>query len=134
MTIYLPRQNSLAITDFLVTELKNGLAITSVFSRFKYMDEINDFPSVCLHTNLNTKIFDQTNEYGGYLTINIRCYVHNEDAIGECDTLLQNIEEIIHELNNRELFEDIRIKSIDSDEGLVTPFGIADIVLEVRYS
>ena len=59
---------------------------------------------------------------------------HNEDAIGECDTLLQNIEEIIHELNNRELFEDIRIKSIDSDEGLVTPFGIADIVLEVRYS
>tara|TARA_R110000868_G_scaffold387886_3_gene656606 strand:+ start:2018 stop:2473 length:456 start_codon:yes stop_codon:yes gene_type:complete len=121
------------ITQFIANKLKEGLAGNNVFTRFKYMDEINDFPTICIHANLDNKIFNQTNTFGGYLTVNLRCYVHNEDAIGDCDMLLQNIEEIINSLFEPSLFEDIRIRSIDSDEGLVTPFGIADMTLEILY-
>ena len=133
MVVRIPRQNETAIITFLLTTLKTKLSIVNVFKRFKYIDEINDFPSVCLYVSSDLKYLEQTAEYGGYLYISLRGYVKSEDTVGTCDTLVQDIEEAINTITDETIFEGIRISTIRTDEGLFSPFGIIDIGLEVLY-
>ena len=75
--------------------------------------------------------------------MSIRGYVSNEeDAQEELSLLLEDIERIIDE-NDVLVYDDsvspnlqttsITIQSITTDEGVIQPLGIGEIVVEVRY-
>jgi hypothetical protein len=83
---------------------------------------------------------------GGYkdrfLTVTIRVYVQEENAVFAIEKLFEDIETVL-EQNSRLEYKDldsqtqyvqqITIVSIDSDEGALEPLGVGEIICEVRY-
>jgi len=121
----------------------NTNVFDNVDSKLKFLDEIQQFPKVCVVAG------DETREYlpDGYkwrfLTLTIRAYVHNEtDAQEELALLLEDIERLVDE-NDALVYDDsvdpnqsttsLTIESIGTDEGVIAPLGIGEMVVEVRY-
>ena len=84
--------------------------------------------------------------YGGgqkwrFLTITIRAYVNAEDPIEELEELLEDLETVIDSSNNltyKQLGTDagiiqLTVLSIDTDEGVLAPLGIGEMIIEARY-
>ena len=139
-----------AIVDALVVKLKQinqtGDFLTDVFDnvhpRLKFWDEVDTFPA--LHLNAGS----ETREYQGgvykdrFLNLTIRCYVKETDAVDALDKLLEDVETVV-EANGRLAYidkqgvtqhtHDIVIISIETDEGVLEPFGVGEVLLQVRY-
>jgi len=121
------------IISNLVTNLKNVGGFTNVFPHFKFIDQINDFPTICIHIAEDDRNHLESTTLGGDLIVSIRGYVYKEDSIGACDTLIQDIETVISQISYPGYQEDIRVISVDSDEGLYEPHGIVDMRLSIMY-
>jgi hypothetical protein len=143
----------MAIVNALVDKLKaidgNGGFHTNLFNnvhpRLKFWDEVTEFPA--LHLNAG----NETREYqgGGYrdrfLTVTVRCYVNEEDAVEALEKLLEDVETVIEDNSRLEYIDNqqptgntqythqISIINIDTDEGVLEPLGVGEILLEVRY-
>ena len=72
----------------------------------------------------------------------IRVYVQEEDAVDALDKLLEDIETVIEENSalsytdrqgNSQTTQQITIVSIDTDEGVLEPLGVGEVLIEVRY-
>ena len=115
----------------------------NVSSKMKFLDEIEQYPKVCVVAG------DEEREYqpGGFkwrfLQVTIRAYVHNEeDAQEELALLLEDIEKIIDE-NDALVYDDsvspneattsMTIETLTTDEGVVQPLGIGEMSIIVRY-
>ena len=70
------------------------------------------------------------------LDVTIRAYVYGEDnSQSLADDLIQDIEHVIYSLgdNPDKGVQDIIIDSITVDEGLVEPYGLAEVILQIAY-
>ena len=138
------------ITELLVSELKkiNGSVSTFTASytynldisnncsrRMKFLDEINDFPAVCVNAGTEATIFDTSGLTSGELNITIRSYVRAENPITTAESLADDIEHIVYNLGDRSDIGmlDMTIEGVSTDEGLVAPFGILEIDILARY-
>ena len=146
--IYTTRR--LAIVEAIVEKLKGidgtNQYLTNLFNqvspRLKFWDEVDEFPSV----HLNAGAENRTYQAGGYkdrfLSITLRCYVNEEDAVIALEKLLEDVETVLEE-NSRLMYTDrtgnsqytqqITIVSIDTDEGVLEPYGVGEMTIEVRY-
>jgi hypothetical protein len=138
------------ITELLVTELKkiNGAISTfdpsytynhnvsnNVFRRMKFLDEINDFPTVCITAGTENRVYNTFGVTIGELDLAIRSYLKAESPIPAAENLAEDIEHIVYNLGDRSDIGvlDITIDSISTDEGLVAPFGILEVSILARY-
>lgn len=112
------------------------------YPKLKFWDEVQDFPCVYLHPGSETREYLPSAFTWGMLNVCIKVYVRSEDAAQEqLEQLLDDLELCID--NNRVLKYDvdnnletteILIQSITTDEGLLAPYGVGEINLEVRYA
>lgn len=138
------------ITELLVSELKkiNGSVSTfdasytynldisnNCFRRMKFLDEINDFPTVCVNAGTEARIYDTSGLTTGELNITIRSYVRAENPITTAESLADDIEHVVYNLGDRSDIGmlDMTIEGVSTDEGLVAPFGILEIDILARY-
>lgn len=140
----------LAIIDALVTKLKviNGTGAfrtelnDNVFPRLKFWDEVEEFPAVHLNAGSERRDYQGGGYKDRYLTVTIRCYVNEEDAVKALEGLLEDVETVLED-NSRLAYTDrlgatnytqqITILSVDTDEGVLEPLGVGEIICEVRY-
>ena len=140
----------LGIIQALVGKLKqidgNGDFNTDIYgnvsSRLKFWDEVNEFPSIHLNAGSETRTYQANGFKDRFLSVTVRVYVQAEDAVEALEELLEDIETVI-EANSRLEYRDrrgvdnfthqISIISIDTDEGVLEPLGVGEILLEVRY-
>jgi hypothetical protein len=145
---YTTRRQS--IVNALVTQLKTingtGNFLTNVNNnvspRLKFWDEVEDFPAVHLNAGSETREYQGAGYKDRFLSITIRCYVNEEDAVDALDKLIEDIETVIED-NSHLTYTDrqgasqstqqITIVSIDTDEGVLEPLGVGEILVEVRY-
>ena len=138
------------IVDALVTQLKTingqGAFLTdvgnNVHPRMKFWDEIEEFPALHLNAGSETREYISAGVRDRYLSVTIRCYVQNDDAQEELNELMEDVETVIED-NSRLEYTDkmnivyytqqITVISIDTDEGVLEPLGVGEILLEVRY-
>lgn len=145
---YTTRRQS--IVNALVTKLQeiNGTGdyISNVFGnvypRLKFWDEVEDFPAIHLNAGSETRDYQGGGYKDRFLSVTVRIYVREEDAVDALDNLLEDVETVV-ENNSRLQYTDkqgntqythqITILSIDTDEGVLEPLGVGEMLLEVRY-
>ena len=139
------------IVDLIITELKkiNGGVSTfdssytynvnlfdNVFRAVKFLDEVNDFPALYLAAGTEIRNFESLSLTVATLDVTIRAYVYGEDnSQSLADDLLEDIEHVIYSLEDSPTkgIQDITIESITVDEGLVEPYGLAEVNLQITY-
>jgi len=140
------------IIEFIVTQLKeidgavsgfdasytyNTNVFNNVFRKLKFLDEVNDFPSIYVSAGTENRDFNSQNLTTATLDATIRIYIYGEDdAQSQVDNLLQDVEHVIYSLgdNSNRGILDITISNISTDEGLVTPYALGEIELEIFYT
>ena len=114
----------------------------NVLPKLKFWDEIEEFPAVHIATGRETREYQGAGYKDRYLSLTIRAYVKGEDAAVLLENLLEDLETVIEE-NSRLAYEtpqggtsfthDMTINSIDTDEGVLDPLGVGEILLQVHY-
>jgi len=139
-----------AIVNALVDKLKgingNGEYLTNLFNnvhpRLKFWDEIEEFPAVHLNAGSETRDYQGGGYKDRFMSVTLRCYVNSEDAVEDLDKLLEDVEVVLED-NSRLQYIDrkgvtqythqITVISIDTDEGVLEPYGVGEMTIEVRY-
>ena len=140
----------LGIVAALVNKLKDidgtGEFLTNlnenVSPRLKFWDEVEEFPAVHLNAGSETREYQTGGYKDRFLSVTLRCYVQAEDAVEALDELMEDVETILEE-NSRLRYKDrnnidqytqqITIVSLDTDEGVLEPLGVGEMLIEVRY-
>jgi len=117
-------------------------AVAEVSPRLKFWDEVEEFPAIHLNAGSETREYQGGGYKDRFLNVTVRCYVNQEDAVEALDELLEDVETVLEE-NSRFMYYDrmgleqftqqISIISIDTDEGVLDPLGVAEVLIEVRY-
>jgi hypothetical protein len=140
----------MSIVDALVTKFKgiNGNTpyrtnlYNNVQNRLLFWDEVQDFPSVHLSAGSETRDYQGGGYKDRFLTLTLRVYVQEEDALSALEVLFEDIETVLEDNsrlqytdqdNNNQYTQQITIISISSDEGALEPLGVGEIICEVRY-
>lgn len=139
-----------AIVHSLVEKLKTidgtGSYLTNVYQnvspRLKFWDEVDEFPAIHLNAGSERREYQGGGYKDRFLSITIRCYVKEEDAVEALEKLLEDVETVA-ETNARLLYLDnlgqqqythqITVVSIDTDEGVLEPYGVGEMLIEVQY-
>ena len=147
----MPVNRRTEIVQFIVTRLKEidgGVSpydsdytfvtnvFDNVFRKIKFLDEVNDFPSLYVSAGTEIRDFQSENLTVATLDVIIRAYVYGEDNSQTLsDDLAQDVEHIIYSLgdNPDKGILDITIDNITTDEGLAIPYGVAEIELSIVY-
>lgn len=139
-----------SIINALVTKLKtidgSGSFLSNVYNnvhpRLKFWDEVDEFPSIHLNAGSETREYQGGGHKDRFLSVTVRIYVQEEDAVDALDKLIEDVETVL-ENNSRLEYTDragdtqytqqITIVSIDTDEGVLEPLGVGELLIEVRY-
>lgn len=120
-----------------VADVLRAQVTPNVFEHFKWLDQINDFPTICLHieTDYKSHVEASPNVVGGDFNMIIRGYVHSEDVVGAGDELIQRIEEALDSITavTAVQIDDIHINSLEHDEGLFEPYGTVTVNVDIAY-
>jgi len=120
-----------------LTDLQNN-----VHPRLKFWDEVDQFPAIHLNPGAETREYQGGGYKDRFLSITIRCYVQEEDAQDALNILMEDVETVLEDnaqleytdkQNNTFKTQQITIISIDTDEGVLDPLGVGEILIEVRY-
>lgn len=140
----------LALVDALVAQLVSidgtNQFRTNLFNnvspRLKFWDEVEEFPAVHLSAGSETREYQSGGYKDRFLSVTLRMYVQEEDAVTALEGLIEDVETVLEE-NSRLRYTDrsgvtqyahqITVISIDTDEGVLEPYGVGEMTIEVRY-
>ncbi len=113
-----------------------------VYPFLKFWDEVDEFPAIHLNAGSETRTYQGGGYKDRFLVITIRCYVNEEGVQEALNKLMEDVETVIEE-NSRLEYSDaqnnvfstqqITLVSIDTDEGVLEPLGVGEILIEVQY-
>ena len=145
--LYTSRRSGItkALADRLAKIDGSGLyyqAVAETSPRLKFWDEVEEFPAIHLNAGSETRQYQTGGYKDRFLNVTVRCYVNQEDSVSALDELLEDAETVLEE-NSKLLYLDrngleqhthqITILSIDTEEGVLDPLGVGEILIEVRY-
>ena len=118
-------------------------SVAKVERRLKFWDEVDEFPTLHVGAGGETRQYDGGGFRFRFLTITVRCYVSDDsDVIEALEELLEDVETVLED-NDPLTYTDstgtshttvqTTVQSVDTDEGVLEPLGVGEIVLEVRY-
>ena len=114
----------------------------NVYPRLKFWDEVEEFPAIHLNAGGERREYQTAGYKDRFLAITVRVYVNEEDAVVALAKLLEDIETVletnarlsyIDNTGNTQYTHEITIVSIDTDEGVLEPLGVGEMLIEVRY-
>lgn len=113
----------------------------NAYAKLKFWDEVNDFPSIYLVPGSETREYLPGNFTWAFLGLSLKVYCKGEEAQSQLEELLEDIEDVIdanrvliYDANNNLETTEILIASITTDEGLLSPYAVGEINLQVRYA
>ena len=128
-----------AFTAWLQSGDYGGIALPprGVTRGFTWLDSLNDFPHVSYNVQDSSLVHISSNIRYYILSIALRAYVKSENAQAQLDDMMIHLEDriITFSANADRSLEvvDARVESVNSDEGLMTPYGVTDMRLIILY-
>ena len=116
--------------------------VASAEPRLKFWDEVTDFPAVHVNSGSESREYLGQGDKFRFLALTFRCYVNEEDAVQALEELMEDVETVIEDNNPLTYTTGLgvstttiqtTINSIDTDEGVMEPFGIGEILCTVQY-
>lgn len=114
----------------------------NVYPRLLFWDEIKEFPAIHVSAGSESRQYQGGGYKDRFLAVTIRCYVEAEDAVLDLDRLLEDVETVLEE-NSRLTYYDkrgmpqtthqITVLNIDTDEGVLEPLGVGEVLIQVHY-
>jgi hypothetical protein len=104
----------------------------------KFWDEVTDFPCIYLTPGSEVREYLPGEFKWGFLSVSLKLYCKGDDSQDQLEKLLEDVERCV-DLNRQLVYEDtnstteILITSITTDEGLLAPYAVGEINLQVRY-
>lgn len=112
----------------------------NAYAKLKFWDEVNDFPSIYMSPGSEQRDYLPAGFTWAYLGVSLKVYCKGEDAQDQLELLLEDIETVItdnrvleYDATNHYATTEILVVSITTDEGLLVPYAVGEINLQVRY-
>lgn len=114
----------------------------NVEPKLLFWDEVSDFPAVHISAGAETRQYQGGGYKDRFMTVTIRIYVQEENAINALEKLFEDIETVIEDNSalsytdqdgNAQKVQQLTIVSLDTDEGALEPLGVGEIICEARY-
>ena len=112
----------------------------SAYPILKFWDEINQYPAVYMSPGSESREYLPGDFTWGYLGVSVKAYCKGEDSQQLLEALLEDLEisidqnrVLVYDLQNGYETTEILISSITTDEGLLAPYAVGEINLQVRY-
>lgn len=114
----------------------------NVLPRLTFWDDVEDFPAVHVSAGSETRAYQGGGFKDRFLTVTIRVYVQEENAVFALEKLFEDIETVLEDNSglvytdqdgNSQSVQQITILSLSTDEGALEPLGVGEIICEVRY-
>ncbi len=113
----------------------------NAYPYLKFWDEVEDLPAVYMSPGTEYREYLPGAFKWGYLAISVKLYVKDaENSATELEQLLEDVEKVIdsnitltYDTDNSYETADIQIQSITTDEGLLAPYGVGEVNIQVRY-
>jgi hypothetical protein len=114
----------------------NGCA----YPKLVFWDETNNFPSVYVTPGSEMREYLPSDFKWGFLGLCIKLYCKGDESQEQLEALLEDVENCV-DLNRVLVYDqangyettEILITSITTDEGLLAPYAVGEINLQVRY-
>ena len=106
------------------------------------LNTVEEFPAIHLNAGSESRNYQGGGVKDRFLTVTVRCYVNEEDAQVALGALLEDVETVLEKHSRLTYFDSrftkhstqqITIISIDTDEGVLEPLGVGEMIIEVRY-
>jgi hypothetical protein len=123
----------------IITQLRTDLSTIAICSSIlKTLDEINDFPYITFTPSSESRLHYGANLRWGTTLIQLRGYTYDTsiDAMTAAEQLARDIEQIVDAFRLAHTTLNVvqmRVQSITTDEGVMEPYGIADLSLNLTY-
>jgi hypothetical protein len=123
------------------TPFRNNL-YNNVLPKLLFWDEVQDFPAVHVSAGAETREYQGSGYKDRFMTVTVRVYVQEEDAVLALEKLFEDLETVIEDNSNlaytdrdgnTQRVQQLTMVSLDTDEGALEPLGVGEIILEVRY-
>ena len=115
----------------IITDLKDHLlsSTSAVQITSGLMVDVNDFPSIAI---FNPTI-NEENHLLKFMMMEIRGYVWDEtDSLDKAEALAAEIDAAMETFNSSGVFSSV-ILEVSTDQGLLTPYGICDLIARIDY-
>lgn len=112
----------------------------NAYTSLRFWDEVQDFPCIYMSAGTESREYHPGGFKWGYINIALKLYSRGEDSALILEDLISDVETVIDANRNLTYDEqgnqttEILITSITTDEGLLAPYGIGEMVLQVRYA
>lgn len=107
----------------------------------KFWDEVNSFPALYMSSGSEVREYHPGGFAWGFLNVSLKVYTKGEDSAQLLEDLLEDVETVIDANRNLEYDStsgmettEILVTSITTDEGLLAPYGIGEMNLQIRYA
>lgn len=130
------------VTAFKSIKVSNGYKtdlFDNVEKRFIFPDENPQLPLLSFSTSTETIRYQPGSLRDRFLSVNIRCYIEDEnDPQTTLESLIQDVERVCESnarliLSDGSTVRDIKVTLIDTDQGVLAPLGLAEIQIVVEY-
>lgn len=107
----------------------------------KFWDEIHQFPAIYVIAGTEVREYLPADFTWSFLNVSVKVYCKGENAQEELEALLEDVELCVdsnrvleYDANLHYTTTEILIQSITTDEGLLAPYAVGEINLQVRYA
>lgn len=117
--------------------------VADVSPRLRFWDETTEFPSIQVGAGGETREYDGGGFRFRFLRVTVRCYVNDStDVILALEELLEDVETVMEDYDPITYYDSTgtsqstiqtTILTVDTDEGVLEPLGVGEVVVEIRY-
>jgi hypothetical protein len=106
----------------------------SGFRGLRFLHEINSFPSFYIHPRNESRKHDSRNARMAIIALDLRGYGWSDD-LDYIETLVRSLEVALssYAAQHRDLVYEARVISLRTDEGMMQPYCICDMSIEILY-
>lgn len=113
---------------------------SNAYAKLKFWDEVEDFPAIYCTPGSEQREYHPSGFTWGFLGISIKVYCRGEEAQTQLEQLLEDVETcvdanrvLVYDVAKQHETTEILVQSITTDEGLLAPYAVGEINLQVRY-